>query len=650
MVSMDRRDPTPSDGDGLLAREGAQALSDAHLAGAADALPVAVVVLDADGRPVWTNRAVCRIAESPAAREELKAALAAATEPAIAVSAAGGRVDPVVVKVPTDRGLAEHEVRVATAGDHRVLVLHTDADGRLAGTADDELFARVVRELLARVEVMLEHTSDIIAVLDPEGRVRYSNAAAGRLTGLTGGETTGRFALDFVHPDDADALADGFAEVLVEPGRTVRADVRMRFIDGEWHFVEATAENLLHVPAVDGIVVTLHDVTDRVRAEEQVAAREALLRSLIENLTDVVVVLDEHFDVTFITPGIEHIILAPPESHLGQSGLSDIHPDDLPTALAALDEVMSGPLGARAQAEIRLEAMTGSGEWRWLETTAVNRLADPSVNGIVVTLHDVTERKAVEQRLQAAFDRERATADRLRELDELKDDFLATVSHELRTPLAAIVGFADLLARPDLDPAVRDEIVGRLASSASAMRAMVDNVLDFSALEAGKVTLVEAPVELAEAVAVAVRALGSSVAHHVLDVSVPPGVVARADPDGLGHVLRNLVSNAAKYSARGSTIVVEASAGPEGWVRIAVQDEGIGIGPDEAAKVFERFYRGPGASFVGRGSGIGLNIVRRYTELMGGSVSVVSEPGRGSRFEVVLPAAAGEAAGAPAIG
>ncbi|HEX2850236.1 MAG TPA: PAS domain-containing sensor histidine kinase [Acidimicrobiales bacterium] len=607
--------------------------------GVLEGLPMAVVIVDDGGRIVWSNTALSRLARLDTARANLTAALERGLAEA---GAAGAGADALgmgsfVVAIPTDRGVVEREVWVARVGAHRVLVLHADADLRAGGLAGDELFARL--------EAMLEHTGDIITVLDRSGHIRFSNAAAGRLTGLSGGEVNGRFALDLIHPDDAQTVAQGFADVLEEPGAAVSADVRVLFADGEWHYVEAIAENLLHVPSVEGVVVTLHDVTDRVRVEEEAVEREARLRSLVENLTDVIVVLDERFDVTFVSPGIAKIIDAPADTNIGMSALNDIHPDDLASVMALLERVSAAPLGATERTEVRLEARPGAGLWRWLEATAVNRLDDPGVRGIVVTLHDVTERKAAERQLQEAFERERETAERLRELDQMKDDFLATVSHELRTPLAAILGFAELLRRTDLDDVVRDEVLARLSGSASSMRSMVDNVLDFSALEAGKVVLRSAPVDVAAAVDGAISSLGETVTRHVLSVQIAPGVAVQADADGVGHVLRNLVSNAAKYSPEGSTITVTASredggtAHGDGAVRIVVEDRGIGMSEEETSRVFERFYRGPGASFVGRGSGIGLSIVRRYIDLMGGSVVVSSERGAGSRFEVFLPVA-----------
>jgi signal transduction histidine kinase len=168
---------------------------------------------------------------------------------------------------------------------------------------------------------------------------------------------------------------------------------------------------------------------------------------------------------------------------------------------------------------------------------------------------------------------------------------------------------------------------------------MVENLLDFSALEAGRMTLALKPVRVAKTVEVVRQATRALLAEHPLTVEVPDDLAVRADHDALDRVLRNLLGNAAKYSGRGRPIVVRAAPDGEGRVRIEVTDQGVGIPEEQLGLVFERLYRAPGAAFLARGTGVGLNMVRRYTELMGGEVTVRSKVGEGSTFTVVLAAA-----------
>lgn len=613
------------DAGDVSAASGRRSVPDeSSLAAVLERLPTAVVLIDGECRAVWSNNVVRALTrESEEGHARLLAAVTAAVAEASPVGETGNAV--ATAHLPTDRGLLEREIWTTVAGADTALRVATflpDAEAVLGRLSADEHSHRL--------EAMLAHTDDLITLLAADGTIRASNAAAGRLTGFAGGGVNGRNALDFVHPDDLERAGDALSQVLDEPGATTRADIRVRFADDTWHDVEASVTNLLDDRSVASLVISLHDVTDRITAERRVSKSEAHLRSLVENLTDVVVVLDERYELIYATPGIEQIIDAPAASNVGMSAFNDVHPDDLDRVVGTLGELAAASLGETTRIELRLEARPGSGRWRWIEATAVNRLLDPNVGGMVCTLRDVTEAKAAAEELQAAFER-------LRELDTLKDLFLASVSHELRTPLAIIIGFTDLLERGDeLDPEVRAEAVERVQSSAAEMRTMVENLLDFSALEAGKLSLSRGPVRLAKAAAAVFSTIRVLLAEHVLIVEVDEELECMGDQDALERVLRNLLVNAAKYSEAGSPITVSASTDDDGRVRIDVTDEGVGIPEDQQSLVFERLYRGPNAAFVSRGTGVGLNMVKRYTELMGGTVSIRSEVGAGSTFTVRL--------------
>ena len=591
----------------------------ATLVDALTRLPLAVVLVDDADEVVWTNDVVSGLTRDSGAGldrllDAITSALSAADRPVVRAS------------LPTGPGLLDRELwTTRIAPDLRVVTFLPDAP-EVPGTSPAD-------EHIHRLEAMLAHTDDIITLLNADGTIRASNVAAGRLTGFAGETVNGLSAFEFVHPDDLVEAAVALDEARAAPGATARADVRIRFADDTWHDVEASVTNLLDDPSVACLVISLHDVTDRVIAERQVIKSEAQLRSLVENLTDVIVVLDERFEIVYATPGIENIIDAPADTNMGMSAFNDVHPDDLERVVEVLGGLANAPLGETARVELRLEARPGSGRWRWIEATAVSRLQDPHIQGIVCTLRDVTEAKAAAQELQSAFDR-------LRELDTLKDQFLASVSHEMRTPLAIIIGFADLLERSDeLEEGVRAEALERIRASAAEMRAMVENLLDFSALEAGKLGIILKPVRVAKTVAVVVNTVRALLADHVVEIDVPEDLEATADHEALDRILRNLLANAAKYSDRGRTIRVSARGDADG-VSIDVTDEGVGIPEDQQALVFERLYRGPGAAFVSRGTGVGLNMVKRYAELMGGSVSVRSTVGEGSTFTIRLPGAA----------
>lgn len=598
-------------------------------------LPLAVLTVDTNGNCVYANKAACALVERSDEGGIARLAVSLAGEGGpLADAVRSGVETSLETRIPTDEGVIDRLVWVLplpTSGDQLAAIT-------FYGLQPHASVEDTANEMRARLEAMLEHTNEIITVLDESGTVLFSNAAAGRLTGFAGSEINGTSAFDLVHPDDRDTAALKFIEALSNPGSVTTAELRLRYAEGDYHDVEVHVNNLLEDEHVHGLVVTIHDVTERRRDERRLVQSEERHRSLVQNLTDVIVVLDRDFEVTYVSPAIERIIAAPAETNLGMSAFNDIHPEDIPAVIQALQEVMEGPLGTTRKVELRLERTPGHGNWRWLDAIAVNRLDDPAVEGVVCTLRDITAQKRAADELRAAFERERAAAERLRDLDQLKDEFLSTVSHELRTPLTSIVGFSRLLAAGDVDAALEGEVLQRIAANAAEMEVMVEQLLDFSSLEAGQKIVHMEPVDVVAAAASAVDRLAHHLSGHETKLETPDRLIALADTEGLGHVLRNLLTNAAKYSDAGTTITIRADLDGD-RVLVSVQDEGAGIAPDVRERVFERFYRAPDAAHAGRrGSGVGLNVVKRYTELMGGAVSVESEVGRGSTFTISLRA------------
>lgn len=601
-------------------------------------LPLAVLTLGGNGSCVYANKTALALLDNNP-EEGISRLTAKLLDPGgpVARSMSSGTEASGEMRLPTDSGLIDRFVWVTPIdGDGAPLTVVT-----FYGTPQHTAVEDAEREVRARLEAMLEHTTEIITVLDASGTVLFSNAASGRLTGFAGSEINGTSAFDLVHPEDRDMAAERFLEALAQPGSVAQAALRLRYADGEYHHVEVHVNNLLEDEHVKGLVVTIHDVTDRQRHERRLQQSEERHRSLIQNLTDVIVVLDRNFEVSYVSPAIERVIAAPADTNLGMSAFNDIHPDDIGGVVRVLDEVMAGPLGTTREMELRLERRPGSDDWRWLHSTTVNRLDDPAVEGIVCTLRDITEQKAAAAELRAAYEREREAAERLRELDRLKDEFLSTVSHELRTPLTSIVGFSRLLAAGEVDGDMEGDLLRRIAANAAEMEVMVEQLLDFSSLEAGKTMVRPEPVDITAAVTAAVDRLAHHLAAHETKLALEDGLVATADPEGIGHVLRNLLTNAAKYSDAGTTITVRVER-VDDEVVVSVQDEGAGIAAEVQGRVFERFYRAPDAAHAGRrGSGVGLNVVKRYSELMGGRVWLKSEVGRGSTFFVALPVAGG---------
>jgi signal transduction histidine kinase len=230
------------------------------------------------------------------------------------------------------------------------------------------------------------------------------------------------------------------------------------------------------------------------------------------------------------------------------------------------------------------------------------------------------------------LEREREAGEELRRLDKAKEEFLATVSHELRTPLTAILGFSSLVRSIAVE---HEHMLAPIERNALDMHQMIERLLDYSRLEAGRVAIEPRSIGLAEQVEKACYQLQSVLAGRHVEADVPSDLMVWADPDAVQRILVNLLGNAAKYALAPAAIRISAEPGGQGTV-VSIADEGPGIDVEHQAQIFERFYRVPGATRAQRGTGVGLAIVAQYVELHGGSVWVDSVPGKGSTFRFDL--------------
>jgi signal transduction histidine kinase len=234
-----------------------------------------------------------------------------------------------------------------------------------------------------------------------------------------------------------------------------------------------------------------------------------------------------------------------------------------------------------------------------------------------------------------------ATVQRLRELDEMKSDFVAITSHELRTPLSGIRGFVDMLLRrgDDLTTEQRNEYLGIVLTQADRLIRLVDDLLVVSRVEGGSLTLEPSELEVRPLLRQVMDALGEASGRLVVEEGpdAPRRIVA--DPNRLVQVLTNLAHNAVKFSPTDATVTLRWRMPVEGTVAFDVIDRGAGIPDDDLERIFERFHQRESSMTHTEGFGLGLYITKLLTEAMGGWVDVTSSVGAGSTFTVTLPSA-----------
>ncbi len=260
----------------------------------------------------------------------------------------------------------------------------------------------------------------------------------------------------------------------------------------------------------------------------------------------------------------------------------------------------------------------------------------------LATVRDVTERCRAEA-LRAKSAELELQNQRIREANRLKSNFIATMSHELRTPLNAIIGFSDLMLAGAVDPASQQhkDFLSHIGHSGRHLLQLINDILDFARVEAGKMELHAERVDLAQLVGEVVdvsRGLATPKRVTIVVESDSSLTDIRLDPARFKQVLYNYLSNALKFTPEGGRIVVRTRAETPAFFRLEVEDNGIGIARGDIERLFVEFQQLDAGVGVGQqGTGLGLALTKRLVTALGGSVGVSSMPGQGSIFHAVLP-------------
>jgi signal transduction histidine kinase len=273
-----------------------------------------------------------------------------------------------------------------------------------------------------------------------------------------------------------------------------------------------------------------------------------------------------------------------------------------------------------------------------------HNLADYFDAGQVTTLQIIASQLSVALSNAALYEEQLRATEQLRELDKLKNEFLASMSHELRTPLNSIIGYAEVLL-DGLDGDLNDEMqedVNSIHSSGKLLLNLINDILDLAKIEAGQMELEYEPIDLVAFLEEMVNTSQILVKNKPvemrleMDESVEDLVEFQADPIRLRQIVNNLISNAAKFTDQGA--VTTRARVEDGSVIISVQDTGVGIPEDKLNVVFERFRQADQSSTrKAGGTGLGLAITRQLVNMHGGDIWAESEDGQGTIFSFSLP-------------
>jgi PAS domain S-box-containing protein len=479
------------------------------------------------------------------------------------------------------------------------------------------------------METLAQISPVAIIGVDSSGNVDLWSGAAERLFGLTSEDAIGKPMAFEEAPATPDAPS--YVSRTTADGRRVELELRQapRVVDGK----------------ACGRVIIAMDRTELLDCDRRAAKRlreESRFRELLEVAPDAIIEVDSRGRIITANRAAEGLLgyerhellrlnvddLVPPglrAGHAEQRGGYHAHPTPRPMggnlALSALRKD-----GSEAPVEISLSPFhTEEG----LHVTAIIR--------------DMTDRRAWEERLRIANQELEARNREVEKANQLKGEFLASMSHELRTPLHTIIGFTELLGEEGHGPLneTQKRFVAHAHKDAIHLLELINDVLDLSRIESGRLELHIGEIDVAAVLADTFNSIEHAAGAKRIRIEnmVSDGTYVMADRIRLREILTNLLSNAVKFTPENGRVEIHAT-GEEEFVRIEVRDTGIGISPDDQEVIFDKFRQvGATTKGVREGTGLGLAIVKNLVEMHGGTVSVTSRPGEGSRFSFTLPQA-----------
>ncbi|MDB5308151.1 MAG: domain S-box protein [Gemmataceae bacterium] len=439
-------------------------------------------------------------------------------------------------------------------------------------------------------------------------------------------------AMAVVHPGDRDPVERAMKAYLSGETREYEIEYRVRHDDGtdRWVLTRGVA-----VRDAAGTPIRFTgssvDITDLKRAEENLRESEHRWRSLTEALPQLVWTATPDGACDYFSTQWTQYTGVPASHLLAWRWLDVLHPDDR----EATRQFWTNSVAGHGTYDVEYRVRRADGEYRWFKTRGVPiRDSEGSIFKWFGTCTDITDGKLAAEELRLAKEAAESA-------NRAKDEFLANVSHEIRTPMNAILGMTELALDTPLTEDQR-QCLKTVKSAADNLLGIINDLLDFAKIEAGKLALDPADFSLRAALGDTLRALatrahqkGLELVCHI-DPDVPDALVG--DTGRLRQVLLNLVGNAIKFTPAGEVVVrAEAAADPPGGgeagVRIAVTDTGIGIPLETQDRIFRAFEQeDTSTTRKYGGTGLGLSIAARLVALMGGRITVDSRPGRGSTF------------------
>ena len=498
-------------------------------------------------------------------------------------------------------------------------------------TTDMEAAIQEKTSQLKKFYLAIEQSPVSVVITDRNGLIEYVNPAFSSTSGYGKDEVLGKNPRFLKSPSQVGLHYDDMWKALLS-GDVWRGEFLNRSRDGHDYRESVVVAPLQDHGRVTHYVAIKEDLTGLVKAQSELSDQLAFLEQLVDAMPNPVFVKGTDRRYILCNRAYEEMFHVSRKDVLGKELLELLHiPEDVRTFRDADDRDILQKGGMKSYP---FEMILGENAKRHTVLYWITSLqkSDGSVGGLLGSLVDITDLKQKERDLQEA-------QKKAEEAVRVKSDFLANMSHEIRTPMNAIIGMSYLALQTELTPRQK-EYLDKIHAASNSLLGVINGILDFSKLEAGKLSIEHVEFHLDEELAKVAdlfkqtaRDKGVEYIHH-FSQEMPRVVLG--DPMRLRQILTNLIGNAVKYTTKGEVVVMVETL-ERNWetttLRFSIRDTGIGMTPEQIVNLFQPFSQAE-SSTARRfgGTGLGLAIAKSLVELMGGQIGVESVPGKGSSF------------------
>ena len=509
-----------------------------------------------------------------------------------------------------------------------------------------KLMEKEMQESETKFRTIFEAFEDVYFETEMNGNITVISPSVYKVTGWKPEELIGHSAILFYpNPEDRSVILTA----ILNNGHVNDYELNLVMRDSS-QVVASLSAHLAYDSSGTAIrmIGTLRDITERKRAENELHESENKYRQLIENSHDIIYTINLEGIFTFVSPSWTKNIGHLEREVVGKPFQTFIHPDDFGRLKMILQQSIEK---SERSVNVEYRAQHADGSWRWYNTNSIPlKDKDGTIIGFEGSASDITERKQAEEKMIVMNRQMEVTMERANKMAfqaELgtiaKNRFLANMSHEIRTPLSGLIGMTGLLLDTPLTDKQR-RYAEKINTSGEALLEVLNDILDYSKIEAGKMTYERIPFSVEKVIDEVVKVFGPRATEKVISLSstidpeLPTALLG--SPQHLTQIISNLIGNAVKFTSIGKieiAVRVQKQNATDVELAISVRDTGIGMTKAGLSKLFQAFSQAD-SSTTRRfgGTGLGLAISKQLVELMGGTIQVESTPGSGSVFTVSI--------------